>query len=287
MSILPEARAGSISRIALSASGVYGNVVAEMFSGKRFLRRLFEDVALEPRLRLLRLAGKLFVPSYRFKWPQLDWWKDNAFTDYLDQFGELGMLNSDRKWMVYQLLRLVANVPGDTAECGVYRGATSYLICCANRESRAGDKTHHLFDSFEGLSQPGLADGTHWSEGDLQCEMETVRHALSNFDRLEFHPGWIPKGFREVENRKFSFVHIDVDLTDPTLESLAFFYPRMQAGGIIACDDYGWRTCAGATHAINRFLEDKPEKMLTLPDGGGFLIKNARMSEPASLNRQI
>ena len=83
-----------------------------MASAKRFLSLLFEDNALAPRLRLLRLAGKLLFPSYRFKWPQLDWWKDEAFTRYLDRFGELQVLNTDRKWMVHHLLRLVAHLPG-------------------------------------------------------------------------------------------------------------------------------------------------------------------------------
>jgi radical SAM protein with 4Fe4S-binding SPASM domain len=130
----------------------------------------------------LRLAGKLLIPSYRFKWPQLDWWKNEDFTRYLNRFGELQVLNTDRKWLVYQLLRLVAHVPGDTAECGVFRGATSYLICGANRQSRAGVKIHHLFDSFEGLSSPGPSDGAHWAKGDLQCDMDAVQKALSAMD---------------------------------------------------------------------------------------------------------
>jgi hypothetical protein len=250
---------------------------------KRFLPLLFEDRALAPRLRLLRLAGKILVPSYRFKWPQLDWWGNAEFTRYLQRFGELRTLNTDRKWMLYQLLRLVAHVPGDTAECGVFQGATSYLICQANKQSRAGTKTHHLFDSFEGLSEPATSDGAHWTRGDLKCEIEDVRKALSEFDRVEFHAGWIPERFPEVTDRKFSFVHIDVDLGNPTHESLAFFYPRMQPGGIIVCDDYGMSTCPGATQAIDRFLADKPAKMLTLPDGGGFLIMNIPTAESAPL----
>jgi hypothetical protein len=208
-----------------------------MILKKGFLRRVSEDGVLTPRLHLLRLVGKLLVPSYRFKSPQLDWWRNEAFTHYLDRFGELSVLNTDRKWMVYQLLRLVARVPSDTAECGVFRGATSYLICSANRHSSVGTKVHHIFDSFEGLSEPGPADGSHWTKGDLKCEMETVRRALSGFDNLEFHRGWIPERFRDVEYRKFSFVHIDVDLIGPTLASLPFFYPRMERGGIIVCDD--------------------------------------------------
>jgi O-methyltransferase len=256
-----------------------------MIPPKRFLPLLFEDRALAPRLRLLRLAAKLLVPSYRFKWPQLDWWRNEEFTRYLDRFGELGVLNTDRKWMLHQLLRLVAHVPGETAECGVFRGATSYLICCANQRSRAGSKTHHIFDSFEGLSQPTASDGAHWAKGDMKCAIDDVRKALSGFEKLDFHRGWIPDRFQDVEDRRFSFVHIDVDLADPTRESLAFFYPRMASGGIIVCDDYGMSTCAGATQTIDRFLADKPEKMLTLPDGGGFLIVNAPTAESAPLDQ--
>lgn len=258
-----------------------------MLSAKRFLSLLLEDRALAPRLRMLRFAGKLLVPSYRFKWPQLDWWKNDEFTQYLNRFGELQVLNTDRKWMVYQLLRLVAHVPGDTAECGVFRGATSYLICSANKQSRAGTKTHHLFDSFEGLSQPVASDGRHWAKGDLKEDVEDVRAVLAQFENIQFHVGWIPEHFHQVEDRTFSFVHIDVDLSEPTRDSLAFFYPRMEAAGIIVCDDYGISTCPGATQAVDRFLADKPEKMLLLPDGGGLLIRDAPTAEPASLKQTL
>ena len=243
-----------------------------MIQRKKFLQLLLEDGALAPRLRLLRFAGKMLVPSYRFKWPQLDWWKNEEFTHYLDRFGELPVLNTDRKWMVHQLLRLVSHLPGDTAECGVFRGATSYLICCANEESQAGDKTHHLFDSFEGLSEPGPADGVHWSKGDLKCGIEHVRKALSHFARIRFYPGWIPDRFQDVADGKFSFVHIDVDLYQPTLDSLSFFYAHMNPRGIMLFDDYGFRSCPGARRAIDEFLEDKPENVVLVPTGQAFVI---------------
>jgi O-methyltransferase len=254
-----------------------------MVGVRRILPQLLEGGAMAVRLRLLRLAGRLLVPSYRFKWPQLDWWKNDEFTRYLSRFKELRGFNSDRRWMVHQLLRLVGNVPGDTAECGVLRGATSYLICCANKESQAGRKTHHVFDSFEGLSKPGPSDGVHWVEGDLKCEIEFARKALSHFEQVRFYPGWIPDRFPKVADRRFSFVHIDVDLERPTRESMAFFYPRMRSAGIIVCDDYGISTCPGATRAIDDFLRDKPEKILTLPDGGGFLIRNVPTTQPISV----
>ena len=50
----------------------------------------------------------------------------------------------------------------------------------------------------------------------------------------------IPTRFDEVADRSFCFVHVDVDLFEPTRESIAFFYPRMVPGGVMLFDDYGF-----------------------------------------------
>jgi hypothetical protein len=198
------------------------------------------------------------------------WWQDEEFNTYLKRFGEHNGMNSHRRWMVLQLARLVASVPGDTAECGVYTGSSSYLICTATQtETR---RTHFLFDSFEGLSQPSPVDGTYWQKGDLRCSVEAVRSKLNG--NISFHPGWIPQRFDDVRDRRFAFVHIDVDLYQPTRDSIEFFYPRTTTGGIIVCDDYGFMTCPGATKAVDDFFSDKREKMIILPCGGGFVIKD-------------
>ena len=189
------------------------------------------------------------------------------------RFGELGGMNTDRRWMLHQLLRLTVDVPGDTAECGVYQGSSSYLICAANRAQSQHQRTHHLFDSFEGLSAPDAVDGAHWTKGDLASPFELAQQNLSEFTATQFHKGWIPDTLASVKDRQFSFVHIDVDLYQPTKESLAFFYERMPPGGIILCDDYGFTSCPGATQAVDELLANRPEKMLPLSAGGGFLTK--------------
>jgi O-methyltransferase len=228
------------------------------------------------RFELLTALGKSILPRYRFKWPQMAWWDDAEFNSYLSRIGELDGHNTDRKWALAQMLRLVTHVPGDTAECGVYLGASSYLICRANQSSGLG-KWHHGFDSFEGLSQPGGRDGDFWGGGDLSVPLEACSRNFAEFANCRLYKGWIPERFPEIADKTFSFVHVDVDIYEPTKASVEFFYPRLNAGGILVCDDYGFTTCPGATRAIDEYLLDKPEKMLSLPDGGGWLVKGVRV----------
>jgi O-methyltransferase len=230
------------------------------------------------RFEILRRIAKHIVPEYRFIWPQMAWWNDAYFNDFLRKFNEIDGMNTDRRWTLYQLMRLVANIPGDTAEIGCYRGADSYIMCQMNKKDQHFAKRHYMFDSFEGLSDPLECDGKHWTKGDLACELEEVKALFKEFENVEIIKGWVPESFPRVDNLKFSFVHIDVDLYQPTLDSIKYFYPKMNQGGIILCDDYGFTSCPGATKAIDEFLDGKPEKMLFNSCGGGFLIKEVETS---------
>jgi hypothetical protein len=145
--------------------------------------------------------------------------------------------------------------------------------------TKATDKTLHLFDSFEGISAPGPDDQAvggpdkNWKKGMLAVEENTVRDNLDGFRLVEIHRGWIPERFSDVGGSRFCLVHIDLDLHRPTHDSLEFFYPRLNPGGVIVCDDYGSGYCPGARKACDDFVRDKPESVLHLPTGQGLIIK--------------
>jgi O-methyltransferase len=248
--------------------------------------RWLAAVGRTDRLFVMSTLGRRIMPEYRFKWPELDWWNDESFNRILRDFDELDGYNHDRRWMIDQLMRLVDVVPGDTAECGAYKGLGSYIICNRNRHSSMQGRIHHVFDSFSGLSQPSASrDGGYWKTGDLSVDEQAFRNNLKDFESsIRVYRGWIPTRFHEIADRTFSFVHVDVDLYQPTRDSIAFFYDRMSPGGIILCDDYGFGTCPGATAAVDAFLKDKPEKMISLPSGSGFLIRGLRTADAGCSN---
>lgn len=251
-------------------------LLAEHYQG--YLPPLSPNMSLLDRFLYLAACARLFLPEYRLKWPQIEWWLNKPFTAYLKRFNEHENMNTDRRWNQMQMMRLVAEVPGDTAECGCYQGAASYLICSQNRQSIL-PRRHHIFDSCEGLSEPSPFDGTHWVAHSLAAAEAEVYERLQPFvGEYTLYKGWIPERFAEVNNTMFCFVHIDVDLYTPTRDSIAFFYPRLSSGAVVICDDYGFTSCPGATKAIDDFLADKPEKILPLASGGGFFIKGIATS---------
>lgn len=226
-----------------------------------------EPQNLMEQFRWLLACGLLICPDYRFTWPNLSWWNDEEFNAYLKKFGELQGMNAYRRWNLGQFLRLAENVPGDTVECGAYTGASSWLICRAN--ARRGGRAHHIFDSFEGLSEPLPLDGTHWKKNALAAGEEVLRDNLHEFaDACRICKGWIPKRFAEVEQNRFAFVHVDMELYEPTRDRLEFFYLRISTGAILVCDDCGFINNPGTTKAVEDFMRGKPEKAI-LPSAGG------------------
>lgn len=247
--------------------------------GSFFLRRLAHKARVgvcsaerreAAKFRLLTRVAQVLTPEYVLTAPEKAWFSDLQFFRDFYAF-ESHDQTADRKYMLRQLLSLVDLVPGDTAECGVYLGASSWFIC---DHFRSSGRTHHGFDSFEGLSKPELLDGSFWQVGDLSSQEDDARRLLRPFG-ARLYRGWIPTRFREVADCRFAFVHIDVDLYQPTRDSLEFFYPRMNPGGVILLDDHGLTTCPGATRAAEEYMADRPESIVLLTTGQALILKAA------------
>lgn len=196
--------------------------------------------------------------------------KDAVFRNTFERFSSENWTSFERKWNLKELVRLTHSVEGDYAECGVFRGGSAFFMC---ESARTHGKTVHLFDSFEGLSAPQAHEGFHWSAGDLAISEETVCSNLAGFNNYRTYKGWIPERFQEVEDLSFSFVHIDVDLEQPTRDSIEFFYPRLSQGGVLVLDDHGSAMCPGARATALDYFSNTSEQVLDLATGQGMVIK--------------
>lgn len=155
-------------------------------------------------------------------------------------------------YQIFMLVKKTAKVGGDIAEVGVYKGGSAKVICEAK-----GNRSLHLFDTFEGLPDP-------W-------DFDAVQNYLRTYSNVYFYKGLFPATAEPTKDKKFSFVHLDVDMYGSTLYCLVYFYPRMSHGGIIVSHDYS--LIPGVRKAVDEFFEDKPEAVIELSGNQCLIVK--------------
>jgi len=176
---------------------------------------------------------------------------------------------------------------GARVECGVFQGFSALFACrAAAGLARGFDGTgFYLVDSFAGFPKPreedfipmrsgaNMRNAPAFNEGDAAVSLEQVSAAFRDFPGVRFERGFIPDVLSRLPETKWAFVHIDVDLHEPTLACLEYFYPRLTSGGVIICDDYGSRLFPGARKAWEAYCDANGIAFVTLESGQSVLVK--------------
>ena len=188
----------------------------------------------------------------------------------IKEFEKVSSLDRKRLVILYQLLRLTDFIKGDVAEVGVYKGGSAKMLA---ETIWPFNKNIHLFDTFCGMPKVDTTKDNHHKEGDFAgTSLDIVQKYLEYCFNTCIYPGFFPDTAKNVLG-PFSFVHIDVDIYQSTLDCYEFFYPKMSYNGIIVCDDYNFASCLGAKFAVDEFFEDKPEVPICLSTRQCFVIK--------------
>lgn len=216
-----------------------------------------------------RLVVKSIPDADRYK-PHYQPWRAKWFVDLYDSISPYTVVPIERAWTVWQMALHASSLEGIMLEAGVFQGGTARLL---RRVAEEQKKQLHLFDSFEGMKVADDELDRHVSGDFADTSLEGVQKVVGTGDFVHFHKGWIPDTFAGLEMQKVCFAHIDLDLYQGVLDTLAFVYPRMPTGGVIVCDDYGFASCPGARRAIEEFFADKPEKPLALLTGQAVIHK--------------
>ena len=177
------------------------------------------------------------------------------------------LLEYNEAYQIFMAVKRTEKINGDIAEVGSYRGGSAKLISEAK-----GNKSLHLFDTFEGL--PDLShhdDLKQFHKGEFAASFEDVKNYLKKYQNVHFYKGLFPSTAEPVKNIFFSFVHLDIDLYEATLASIKFFYPRMNKGGIIISHDY--INAFGVRKAFDDFFKDKPEPIIEMSGSQCLIVK--------------
>jgi O-methyltransferase len=244
-------------------------------TARKLLRRLVHASGYE----LYRIPGKwkgdVPVPDVEFYRPFFSPWLGyGPFAELYREASPRTLVPPQRCWILYNLARQALRLPGDFVECGVYKGGTAMLLSrIASQADPAAAKRLLLFDTFAGMKETDPVKDAHKPGDFADTSLEAVQQRVAWFKGAEFHPGWIPESFRGLEQRRFAFAHIDVDLYQAILDCCEFIYPRLAVGGFMVFDDYGLPSCPGARRAVDEFFARQPEVPLILATGQAVVFK--------------
>ncbi|MFP5210468.1 MAG: TylF/MycF/NovP-related O-methyltransferase, partial [Acidobacteriota bacterium] len=183
------------------------------------------------------------------------------------------LVSPERLHVLYTLALNAIHLRGDFWECGVYKGGTARMLAeFLALHARPGLKLH-LFDTFSGMPKTDEKLDLHRKGDFSDTNVEEVRRVVGNPERVEFHPGWIPETFRDMPNSRVALAHVDVDIYRSVWDCCEFIYPRLDAGGVMIFDDYGFPTCPGARKAVDEFFAGKPEAPIILQSGQAIAIR--------------
>lgn len=223
------------------------------------------------------ILGTLQKLLWKKKWALVGFIQRPNFSRLYEQIAlkeRTTALEINEMFNVYSAVISTEKIPGDIAEVGVFKGASAKIICSA-KDTIKSNKKVHLFDTFEGLPEVKSID-TKWNKksfkkGQFNCSLESVKAYLKRFSNIYFYRGLFPGTSDPVKSKKFSLVHLDVDLYQSTKDSLEFFYPRMSKGGIIISHDYPF--AKGVKKAFDDFFKDKPEPIISLMNKQAMIVK--------------
>lgn len=176
-------------------------------------------------------------------------------------------------------------VPGAFAECGVWRGGSVLAMLLTLQDLGVDDRDVLLYDTFEGMTQPGELDTSPFDPPALDTWRAAERAASvpwpEYFDPETFHedavrqlllatgypeerirliPGPVEETLPAEAPDALALLRLDTDWYQSTRHELEHLYPRLSPGGVLIVDDYGhWD---GARRAVDEYFAIRARPLL-------------------------
>ena len=184
---------------------------------------------------------------------------------------------------VYALTRAVeyviaGRIPGSFVECGVWKGGSMMAVALTLLRLGVTDRPLYLYDTFEGMTDPGAEDVRHSGETAsalletlprssnewAYAGIEEVRAAMSGVgypeERIHLVQGPVEDTLPAHAPDEIALLRLDTDWYASTRHELEHLYPRLAPRGVLLVDDYGyWR---GQRQAVDEYLAENEIALL-------------------------
>jgi O-methyltransferase len=189
-------------------------------------------------------------------------------------------------WQIFALIVAVRyvvdhRVPGDIAECGVWRGGSMQAVARTLLARGTRERNLHLFDTFAGMPPPTEVDrrvagrparemldrrprtANIWGIADL----DDVRAGMSATgypaECIHYHAGLVEDTLPSEAPATIALLRLDTDWYASTRHELEHLYDRVTPGGVLIIDDYDY--WEGARKAVDEFVAERQLCLLLVP----------------------
>ena len=246
-------------------------------------------------LNLLNKISSKF--GYKIKVERLnfpyDIFGDKEFMEIYNICKDYTMTSLERMYSLYNSMKYIISnkIDGDLAECGVWKGCSAMLMALLLKRYGIMDKKIHLYDTFEGMSEPTSVDKTitgisastllnkqrKENKNSVWCysPIEEVKKTLLSTgypqENLIFVKGKVEDTLPRHVPGKLSLLRLDTDWYESTRIELQILYPLLSEKGVLIIDDFGhWE---GAKKAVTEyFMQNSNHQYLHRIDYTGRLI---------------
>ncbi len=164
-------------------------------------------------------------------------------------------------WAADQSLK----VEGDFVDCGVWYGVLSKTVC-EFFDFQYQPRAYYLFDTW------GSGEKVQNNSKYIEDIYSIVMKRFEKFPNVKLVRGLIPDSLNNQPISSVAFLSLDMNGGEAELNALEYFYPKLSSGAFVYLDDYG-QNFPTLRENIDRFLRDKPERLLTFPTGNAIFVK--------------
>ena len=195
---------------------------------------------------------------------------EEEFRTIWEKVSPFTMTSMERGYGLFKAVEYLVSreISGDFVECGVWKGGSCMLMLKALQQAGRVDRNIWLYDTFEGMPEPGDEDVVAWNGTPVRAKWEADSFSSWAVSRAEVLENLKPLNYpehriRAVEgdvavtlNREIpdeiALLRLDTDWYASTLAELEELYPRLVHGGVLIIDDYGH--FAGARKAVDEYF---------------------------------
>lgn len=207
------------------------------------------------------------------------WKADQEFVKVFNAIRNHTLVDQYRAYSLWSCIEQVSSVPGALIEVGVWKGGTGALIASQAAQYGIAEKVY-LCDTFSGVVKASKEFDNAYRGGEHSDTSESVVRAL--VQQLELNNVRILKGIfpdetaADIIEPAFRFCHIDVDVYLSAKHVFEWVWDRMEVGGVVVFDDYGFMACQGVTQLVNE-LKHRSDLFFSYNlNGQAIIVKHSK-----------